>query len=51
MGVMFECCRIYVRVYANAERTAYVGRCPRCAKSVRFVVGEGGSNSRFWTVR
>jgi hypothetical protein len=51
LGVMFECCRVYVRVYVNADRSAYVGRCPKCRKSVRFLVGEGGSGARFWKVR
>ncbi|MEC8191474.1 MAG: hypothetical protein VX944_00430 [Myxococcota bacterium] len=51
LGVMFECCRQYVRVYINPTGDAYVGRCPRCAKSVRFVVGEGGSASRMWRVQ
>ena len=50
LGVMFECCRQYARVYINSAGDAYLGRCPRCSKSVRFVVGEGGSSSRMWRV-
>jgi hypothetical protein len=50
LGVMFECCKVYVRVYIDPSGEAYNGRCPRCSKTVRFVVGEGGSGSRTWRV-
>ena len=48
LGVHFECCDIYSRVYPNRERTAYVGHCPRCAKRVEFKIGQGGTDSRFF---
>lgn len=51
LGVRFDCCKIYRRVYKNAEGTAYEGHCPRCARKVRFVVGAGGSASRFFVAR
>ena len=51
LGVLFECCKVYVRVYIDPSGEAYNGRCPRCCKTVRFVVGEGGSESRAWRVR
>ncbi|MSP72224.1 MAG: hypothetical protein EXR76_08595 [Myxococcales bacterium] len=51
LGVSFECCQVYARVYRNAAGDKYVGSCPRCARQVRFSVGDGGSGSRFWTVR
>jgi hypothetical protein len=51
LGVMFECCRVYSRVYIDPAGEVYEGRCPRCRKSVRFVVGEGGSGKRMWRVR
>ena len=38
---MFDCCRVYNRVYLNRAGTAYEGRCPRCRRSIRFVVGGG----------
>lgn len=50
LGVMFECCRVYVRVYINRAGEAYEGSCPRCRRSIRFVVGEGGSSTRMWRV-
>ena len=49
VGVHLKCCNVYVRLYANADRTAFVGWCPRCAASVRIaIVEEGGSRSRFF---
>jgi len=49
VGVQFECCSIYARIYCNAGGTAYVGNCPRCAKKIELKIGPGGSDSRFFT--
>jgi hypothetical protein len=46
LSVMFACCSVYQRVYRNAEATAYVGRCPKCGRGVRFEVGPGGTDAR-----
>ena len=48
IGVKFNCCGVYVRVYINKEGTAYEGRCPKCFRSVKFKVGEGGTDHRFF---
>ncbi len=48
LGVMFDCCRVYARVYLNTAGDAYVGGCPRCGRPLRFRVGAGGSGERFW---
>ena len=50
LQVQFACCNVYQRVYRNADGSAYTGRCPRCGKSVRFQVGEGGTDSRHFVV-
>jgi hypothetical protein len=50
ISVHFRCCNVYCRIYRNAEGTAYLGRCPRCGKQVRFLVAEGGTDERFFVV-
>ena len=49
LGVRFECCGAYARVYRNRSGDAYEGRCPRCLKPIRFEIGPGGTSSRFFT--
>lgn len=49
LGVQFACCGIYSRIYQNKTGTQYVGNCPKCAKQVRFTIGSGGSDNRFFT--
>ena len=48
LGIMFNCCNVYGRIYKNKEGTAYVGRCPKCMRSVKVAVGNGGTDRRFF---
>ncbi len=49
LGIHFECCHVYSRVYKNAAGTAYEGRCPRCYARLVIPVGPGGSTARFFS--
>jgi hypothetical protein len=48
LGVYFERCGVYGRLYKNAEGTAYVGRCPRCGTPYVIRIGAEGTSSRFF---
>ena len=48
LGIMFNCCKVYGRIYKNKDGTAYVGRCPRCMRPIKVPIGEGGTNRRFF---
>jgi len=50
IGVQFACAKAYVRVYRNAQGTGYLAGCPKCGKRMRFRVGPGGTNKRFFEV-
>lgn len=51
IGVLFECCGVYQRVYRKPEAREYRGRCPRCLRVVTVRVGPGGSSQRIFTAR
>lgn len=50
LGVKFTCSGAYVRVYRNVEGTAYNARCPKCGQCMKFRVGQGGTDKRFFEV-
>lgn len=50
LGIKFDCCGAYARVYFNETQKAYLGRCPRCCKQVKILVDKNkGTTSRFFT--
>lgn len=51
LGITFDCCHVYARIYKNKEGTAYVGRCPKCMRSVRVAIGKEGTGQRFFRGR
>ncbi len=48
LGIMFNCCNVYTRIYKNKTGDAYVGRCPKCSRGVRVEIGQGGTNQRIF---
>lgn len=50
IGVRFVCAGAYVRVYRNVEGTGYLASCPKCGRRMRFRVGAGGTDQRFFDV-
>lgn len=50
LRLYFRCSNQYTRVYRNADGSSYLGRCSACGKTIRFVVGPGGSSERSFVV-
>lgn len=48
LGIWFECCHTYGRIYKNKQGTAYTGRCPKCMRPVTVRIGGEGTNRRFF---
>ena len=48
VGITFECCRVYQRVYMNEEGTAYEGACPKCGRRATIKIDPKGTNCRFF---
>ncbi len=48
VGIRFDCCGVYARIYRDADGRAYRGRCPRCLRETRLRVGPGGTSARFF---
>lgn len=51
IGIMFNCCNVYARIYQNKDATAYVGRCPKCMRTVKVPIGKGGTDTRFFNAQ
>ena len=48
VGIRFDCCGVYARVYRNSDGSIYRGVCPRCLCRIALRVGPGGTDARFF---
>lgn len=51
IGVHFDCCGVYVRIYRAPGADRYVGRCPCCGARVTAQVGSDGTTQRIFHAR
>ncbi len=49
IGVKFDCCQVYARIYVNNEGTAYEARCPGCLRKISVKIRKDGVNCRFFS--
>jgi hypothetical protein len=48
LSIWFRCCHVYGRLYRNASGTAYEGRCPKCGRKARALIGPDGTDQRMF---
>ncbi len=51
IGIKFDCCNVYNRVYMNKEKMAYEGRCPRCLRKISVKISKDGVSTRFFSAQ
>lgn len=52
IGVHFECCGLYTRIYYNEKENAYKGNCPLCRRPVNVKVDpQTGVEARFFKAK
>ncbi|MCR4315103.1 MAG: hypothetical protein NUW37_02005 [Planctomycetes bacterium] len=51
VGVYFECCDVYTRIYRSVDGKKYTGFCPRCFRRIKMKVGPGGTSSRMFRAK
>jgi hypothetical protein len=49
IGIVFRCCKVYMRIYVNRHGDAYEGRCPKCFRIMKVRIAPGGTDQRFFT--
>ncbi|HKQ47729.1 MAG TPA: hypothetical protein VJZ71_06655 [Phycisphaerae bacterium] len=51
IGIHFECCGVYARVYRRREERQYLGRCPSCGRALRVLVRADGVKAKVFRAR
>lgn len=49
IGVKFDCCQVYTRIYANKDETSFEGRCPKCLRKVSIKTHKKGVNLKWFS--
>lgn len=50
LRLWFSCAGTYARATIDPSGASYVGRCPKCSKSITFPIGPGGTSQRVFEV-
>ncbi|TWT45831.1 hypothetical protein RAS1_22660 [Phycisphaerae bacterium RAS1] len=48
IGILFDCCGVYGRIYRDPDADRYDGRCPRCLRRLTVRVGHDGVQQRIF---
>ncbi len=48
ISVLFDCCRVYDRIYRRPHERVYRGRCPKCLRVLTVRVGPDGIPHRMF---
>ncbi len=51
IGILFECCNVYRRIFINKDGNAYEGRGPLGYGKVKVTIGSHGTDQRFFNAR
>jgi PHP family Zn ribbon phosphoesterase len=52
LGIKFNCCSVYNRIYINRAGTHYEGACPKCGRKIKIGIDPGrGVSSRFFETK
>lgn len=49
LGIMFECCSVYRRIYINKDQNAYEGQCPKCCGKIKVIISPDGTTRRIFS--
>lgn len=45
LGIWFDCCQTYGRIYKSKDGNAYRGRCPKCLRPVTVRISSNGEGT------